>query len=139
MFEKKFKKSLKYFLFLLQNLFFFKMMLKDYIIKSKIVSSGWWKVSQMSLNILYDTLEHVLNTLEYVLILLLKITVSINEEVIFGTFSDTDITKLSYNFQWNNWRNTWEILRWCRSLKANLMELVKIIAQFGSFLKSLIS
>ena len=139
MFEKKFKKSLKDFLFLLQNLFFFKMMLKDYIIKSKIVSSGWWKVSQMSLNILYDTLEHVLNTLEYVLILLLKITVSINEEVIFGTFSDIDITNLSYNFQWNNWRNTWEILRWCRSLKANLMELVKIIAQFGSFLKSLIS
>ena len=139
MFEKKFKKSLKDFLFLRQNLFFFKMMLKDYIIKSKIVSSGWWKVSQMSLNILYDTLEHVLNTLEYVLILLLKITVSINEGVIFGTFSDIDITKLSYNFQWNNWRNTWEILRWCRSLKANLMELVKIIAQFGSFLKSLIS
>ena len=139
MLGKKFKKSVKNFVFLLQNLFFFKMMLKDYIIKSKIVSSGWWKVSQMSLNILYDTLEHVLNTLEYVLILLLKITVSINEEVIFGTFSDIDITKLSYNFQWNNWRNTWEILRWCRSLKANLMELVKIIAQFGSFLKSLIS
>ena len=139
MLGKKFKKSVKNFVFLLQNLFFFKMMLKDYIIKSKIVSSGWWKVSQMSLNILYDTLEHVLNTLEYVLILLLKITVSINEGVIFGTFSDIDITKLSYNFQWNNWRNTWEILRWCRSLKANLMELVKIIAQFGSFLKSLIS
>ena len=139
MLEKKFKKCVKDFVFLRQNLFFFKMMLKDYIIKSKIVSSGWWKVSQMSLNILYDTLEHVLNTLEYVLILLLKITVSINEGVIFGTFSDIDITKLSYNFQWNNWRNTWEILRWCRSLKANLMELVKIIAQFGSFLKSLIS
>ena len=60
-------------------------------------------------------------------------------EGIFATLSDINIKKLCYNFHWNNWRNTSEILRWCRSLKANLMELVLIIGQFGNFLKSLIS
>ena len=58
-----------------------------------------------------------------------------------GHFCNTewhDINKLCYKFHWNNWRNNLEILRWWRSLKANLMDLVLIIAQFGSFLKSLI-
>ena len=56
---------------------------------------------------------------------------------IFATLSDIDTNKLCYNFHWNNWRNTLEILRWFRSLEVDLMELVLIVAQFGSSLKSL--
>ena len=56
---------------------------------------------------------------------------------IFATLSDIDINKLCYKFHWNNWRNTLEVLRWFRSLEVDLMELVLIVAQFGSSLKSL--
>ena len=42
-----------------------------------------------------------------------------------------DFDKSYYKFHWNNWRNTLEILRQCRSQEANLMELVLIVAQFN--------